>query len=273
MTRPPLFLRAILTIAFLACCIFTTRAADTGKAAPKNPPTLFLIGDSTVNNGTKGLVGWGTPIADFFDRTKIRVVNSARGGRSSRTYFAEGLWEKVRAELKPGDFVLMQFGHNDNGPVTGEFAPGRAARSSIRGNGEETEEVTLADGKKETAHTFGWYLRKYAADAKAKGATPVILSPVPRNDWKDGKVLRTDAHIKWSQEAAATAGVLFVDLNAIIANRYDALGQEKVKPFFPQEHTHTSAEGARFNAACVVEGLRGLKNSPLAPYILPGVVK
>ena len=268
MIRSPFFIRAILAMALLAGCIFTAQAT-----APQNLPTLYLIGDSTVNNGTKGLVGWGTPLADFFNPAKIRVVNSARGGRSSRTYFAEGLWEKVLAGLKPGDFVLIQFGHNDNGPVSGEFAPRRAARSSIRGNGEESEEITLADGKKETVHTFGWYLRKYVADAKAKGATAIILSPVPRNDWKDGKVLRTDPHVNWSREAAATAGVPFVDLNAIIANRYDPMGQEKVKPFFPQEHTHTSAEGARFNAACVVEGLRGLKNSPLAPFTLPAVVK
>jgi rhamnogalacturonan acetylesterase len=250
--------------------IFTTAfAADTHTGAPQNLPTLFLIGDSTVNNSTKGLQGWGTRIADFFDTKKIRVANAARAGRSSRTFFAEGLWEKVRTELKPGDFVLMQFGHNDNGPVSGEFAPGRPARSSIKGNGEETQEVTLADGKTETVHTFGWYLRKYAADTTAKGATPVILSPVPRNDWHAGKVARTDAHVKWSAEAAATAGVAFVDLNAIIADRYDALGQEKVKPLFPQEHTHTSPDGARLNAACVADGLRAMKPPLLSRFLLP----
>ena len=232
-------------------------------------PILYLIGDSTVNNGTKGLQGWGTPIADFFDKGKIVVANNARGGRSSRTYFTEGLWEKVRAGLRPGDFVLIQFGHNDNGPVAGEFSPGRAARSSIPGNGEETKDVTAADGKKETVHTFGWYLRKYAADTKSKGATAIILSPVPRNDWKGGKVLRTDPHVKWAAEAAMMADVPFVDLNTLVANRYDALGQEKVKPFFPQEHTHTGPAGARLNAECVVEGLRALRNSPLAPFIAP----
>src|SRR3989442_10856467 len=66
--------------------------------------TLFIIGDSTVKNGTKGQVGWGDPIADDFDKSKIRVVNRALGGRSSRTYLTEGLWDKVLADVQPGDF-------------------------------------------------------------------------------------------------------------------------------------------------------------------------
>src|SRR6266852_2178037 len=78
-------------------------------------PTLFIIGDSTVNNSTKGQLGWGTPIAAFFNKSKINIENRARGGRSSRTYLTEGLWDQVLAGMKRGDFVLMQFGHNDGG--------------------------------------------------------------------------------------------------------------------------------------------------------------
>src|ERR1700731_2382055 len=84
-------------------------------------PTLFLIGDSTVHNGrgdgANGQWGWGEPIVDLFDPAKIHVKNMALGGRSSRTFLTEGHWEKVLAELKPGDFVMMQFGHNDGGPL------------------------------------------------------------------------------------------------------------------------------------------------------------
>src|SRR5438046_3603940 len=120
------------------------------------------------------------------DATKIKIENRAIGGRSSRTFLPEGRWVEVLADLKSSDFVLMQFGHNDGGPLT----QGRA-RASLKGNGEETQEVTdEKTGKKETVHTYGWYIRKYIADAKAKGATPIVCSPIPRNMWKHDKVLR-----------------------------------------------------------------------------------
>lgn len=231
-------------------------------------PTLYLIGDSTVNTPTKGQQGWGTPLPSFFDASKIAVMNRARGGRSSRTYFTEGLWEQVRDLLKPGDFVLMQFGHNDGGPL----ADGRA-RASLKGNGEETQDVdNKTTGKKETVHTYGWYLRTYIKEAKAKGATPIVLSPIPRNIWKDGKVARAaNDYGKWAAEAAKSEGALFVNLNEIIAGHYEEIGQQKVADtyFTAADHTHTSPEGAKFNASCVVEGIRLLKDCPLAKYLLP----
>lgn len=236
-------------------------AANRANAASPSPrlPTLFLIGDSTVNNGTKGLEGWGSAIADYFDASKIKVINCARGGRSSRTFLTEGLWAKVLEEMKPGDFVLMQFGHNDGGSPTDVAHP----RASLKGNGEETKDVEIA-GKTETIHTYGWYLRHYISDAKAKGATPIVLSPIPRNIWKDGKVARaSEDYGKWAREAARQEQVSFVDLNGIIANHYDQMGEEKVKAFFPQDHTHTNPAGAALNARSVVEGLRGLNACPL----------
>ena len=82
-------------------------------------PTLWLIGDSTVKNGrgdgAGSLWGWGDLLAPHFDTDKIRVVNRALGGRSSRSFLTEGLWDKVLADVEPGDFVMMQFGHNDGG--------------------------------------------------------------------------------------------------------------------------------------------------------------
>ena len=127
-----------------------------------------------MNNGSgkgdDGLWGWGAPLAGYFDPAKIKVVNRARGGRSSRTFLTEGLWEKVAAELKPGDFVLMQFGHNDGGPLEGP-----KTRASLKGNGEETKEAAIEGSeKKETVQNCGWYLRKYIADVKAKGAMPIV---------------------------------------------------------------------------------------------------
>src|SRR5947207_9353553 len=105
----------------LVVALLLTSAAfgpDGPPATRPGLPTLYVIGDSTVNNSGRGMQGWGTPIADLFDRTKINVENKARGGRSSRTYLTEGLWDAVARQLKPGDFVLIQFGHNDGGSLT-----------------------------------------------------------------------------------------------------------------------------------------------------------
>jgi lysophospholipase L1-like esterase len=115
----------LIAIAALALLIF----ANT-DSAQTTQPTLWIIGDSTVKNSADGQLGWGDPIKDFFDVTRIRVENRARGGRSSRTFQTEGLWDQVVAELKPGDYVLMQFGHNDGGPINDESR----ARGSLPGS-------------------------------------------------------------------------------------------------------------------------------------------
>jgi len=224
-------------------------------------PTLFLIGDSTVKNswdeGADGLWGWGHPLVGYFDASKINVENQALGGTSSRSYISGGHWERVLALVKPGDFVMMQFGHNDSGPA-----------GSLKGNGDETEERPNRDGKTEIVHSYGWYIRKYIADTKAKGATPIVCSLIPRNDWTDGKVHRAGgSYGTWAAEAARAGNALFIDLNGIIAERYDKLGEAAVKPFFPKEHTHTGWDGALLNAQCVVEGLRELKDCPLKTYL------
>src|SRR5687767_12099714 len=221
-------------------------AKDTGVA---RKPTLFLIGDSTVRTPTKGQMGWGDPIAEFFDPAKITVRNRALGGRSSRTFLSEGPWDKVLADVRPGDFVIMQFGHNDGGSLTS--APRGVPRASIKGNGDESQEVdNPASNKKEVVRTYGWYLRKYIADTKGKGATAIVCSPIPRNMWKDGRVNRASTDYgKWAAEAAESGGAAFIDLNEIVAKRYEATGQQKVQELYfgEKDHTHTTAAGARVN--------------------------
>ena len=237
------------------------------RGQEKRLPTLFIIGDSTVKNSGRGLLGWGDPIANFFDQTRIHIENRARGGRSSRTFVTEGLWDQVVAQLQPGDFVLMQFGHNDGGAVNDDSR----ARGSLRGIGDETEEIdNLLTKKHEVVHTFGWYMKKFVTDTRAKGATPIVLSFIPRNMWKDGKVVRgSESYGKWAAQVAAAERVAFIDLNEIVAKKYEALGSDKVKElYFLEDHTHTTAAGAEVNAASVVEGLRALKNCPLAAFLL-----
>ncbi|WEK20164.1 MAG: rhamnogalacturonan acetylesterase [Candidatus Pedobacter colombiensis] len=229
-------------------------------------PILHIIGDSTVRNSNKETWGWGTPIADFFDTVKIDIENNAMAGRSTRTFLSEGRWDKVLASLKPGDFVTMQFGHND-GSAPDTTKEGR--RGVLKGIGEETKVLTWPDGKIETVHTYGWYLRKFVLEAKAKGAIPIVISMIPRNQFKNGKVLRVaDNFGKWAAEVAKEEQAYFIDLNKIVADKYDAMGSEKVKAFFPGDHTHTNLEGAKFNALSVVEGIKELKDCPLNKYLL-----
>src|SRR5262245_11123590 len=104
----------------LALALFCGIACAQDLGAKANLPTLFLVGDSTVRNGAGDGAnkqwGWGEPIATYFDPAKITVLNRARGGRSSRTFLTEGLWDQVLSAMKPGDFVLIQFGQKDGGP-------------------------------------------------------------------------------------------------------------------------------------------------------------
>ena len=235
-----------------------------------NLPTLYIIGDSTVNNHGKmpALLGWGDPVKDLFDPARIRVENRARGGRSARTFLQEGLWEAVVASLKPGDFVLMQFGHNDVGSL--DDPKGRA---DLRGTGDETAEVTNPQtGAKTVVQTFGWYLRKFVAGTRAHHATPIIVSMVPRNRWRDGKIVRSaNDPGTWAQDVAKSELVYFIPLNSLIADKYDPIGEAKVKAvyFTPQDNTHTSPAGATLAAACLAGGLRALKGCPLTGYLRP----
>jgi rhamnogalacturonan acetylesterase len=248
-----------LSLLLFACAFAIPAIAETNK------PTLFVIGDSTVNKATKGQQGWGERLGEFFDTSKITIANHAIGGRSSRTFLTEGRWDKVREQLKPGDFVLMQFGHNDSIKPDDPQRP----RGSLRGTGEETQKFSVPPTKRlELVHTYGWYLRKYVSEAKEKGATPVVCSPVPRNIWRDGKVGRaTNDYGKWSHEVAEQERVAFLDLNELIATRYESLGAEKVKPLFYGDHTHTSPEGAKLNAEIVAEGVKQLPDKALVKFL------
>ena len=268
----PMRLRQTLLVLILLClCHGAAAVAQTAAPTPKPAPvptpdpklpSLFVVGDSTARNSANGALGWGDPFASRFDTKKINVVNRARAGRSSRTFMTEGLWDDALEEMKAGDFVLIQFGHNDGGPID----TGRA-RGSLPGTGEETREVARADGRKEVVYTFGHYLRRFVADAKQKGVTPVILSLTVRNIWKEGKVERGSGRFgHWSAEVARAEGVGFVDVTNIIADKYEALGQEKVQPLFGGDHTHTSPAGAELNAALIAEALKGLKGNPLGKY-------
>jgi rhamnogalacturonan acetylesterase len=262
MFRNPNKLTLYIVLILLAAC------APTKKLEQDKKPTFFIIGDSTVKNGqgtgSGSLWGWGDFIAPYFDTTKISIENDARGGTSSRTFQTQGLWDKVLTKMKAGDYLILQFGHND-GSALDDTA---RARGTIKGIGEESKEIYNPIRKvQEVVHTYGWYLRKFINDAKAKGATVIVCSPIPRNDWKDGKVARSkDSYALWAAQVAKAEGVAFIDLNELVAARYETMGAAAVKPFFPGDHTHTNMDGARFNASIVAEQLKQIKPGKLERY-------
>jgi lysophospholipase L1-like esterase len=233
-------------------------------------PTLFVAGDSTAAKAPVAeQQGWGELLAAYFDPAKMRIENLAYGGRSSRTFVTAGDWQHLLLLVEPGDFVLLQFGHNDSGALNEEppdsTRPLRA-RGTIAGIGEETQEIDNVITKQhEIVHTFGWYLRKMIADVRHKGATPIVLSLTGRNLWQDGRAeCGSGEYRQWDAAVARSTHTDFIDVSRIIADRYQSLGQSEVKKFFNVDQLHTSPAGADFNAAMVVSGLRALRSKPFA---------
>ncbi len=241
----------------------------TGATRKKGCPVLFTIGDSTVRNEDKGdgMWGWGSVIAELMDTTRISVENHAMAGRSARTYLDEGRWDKVYNALRSGDFVLIQFGHNDAGDIN----IGKA-RAELPGVGDESKVFLMeATGKYKVIYTFGWYLRKFIMDVKEKGAYPIVLSHTPRNKWDNGQIERnTNSFGAWTRQAAEEAGAWFIDLNKITADKLQDMGFNEglrvVGEYFKRDHTHTSLKGARLNAQSIVDGVRQI-DCPLKNYI------
>ncbi|MDR7268973.1 lysophospholipase L1-like esterase [Pelomonas saccharophila] len=236
--------------------------------APRDPrlPSLVLIGDSTVRSGGQnGAYGWGERLAAFFDTQRINVVNNAIGGRSSRTFFTEGRWASVLEQLKAGDILLIQFGHNDGARI-GD--PAAKNRGSVPGIGPEAVEDTKPDGSKEMVQSFGWYLARYISDAKARGANVVILSPIPHKDrWQAGQPRDFENYAAWGEQVARANGAQFIDLTMLVTEAYRGIGAERVDGFFSDARTHTNDAGAVFNATRVVEGLKRLPGQPLKAYL------
>jgi lysophospholipase L1-like esterase len=245
---------------------------DVQPVSDSTKPTLYAIGNSTVRTGTRGdgpngQWGWGAPIADFFDRTQLNVENKAWGGTSSRTFRSLGFWDKVYPNLKEGDYVIMQFGHNDSSPINDDHR----ARGTIKGNGEETEEIdNMLTGKHEIVHSYGWYIRQFIKETKSKGAIPIVCSLIPRNRWTDGKINRSvDSYAQWAEQAARQEGAIFIDLHTLICDHYDEIGQERVTALYfdGEETTHTNAMGAQMNAFWLIQGLKELPDFSLNKYL------
>lgn len=231
-------------------------------------PVLFIVGDSTVHNYDGGRVGWGDVIGNYFDTNKIIVENHALAGRSSRTFITQGWWNLLLKEARPGDFLLLQMGHNDAGALDDT----NRARGSIPGTGDEQKEIyNPVTHKQETVHTYGWYLRKYISDARAHGIMPIICSPVPhvpKTEVKSGEV-ENFPYVGWSSEVAINQKVAFINLNQCVMSHYVGMTPAEIKEkyFTHWDNTHSSAGGAELNASCVVAGIKALPDCRLKNYL------
>jgi rhamnogalacturonan acetylesterase len=238
----------------------------------KPHPTIFLVGDSTVKagkgTGENNKWGWGSLFDKHINIDKVNLENHAIGGRSSRTFLTEGRWAEILKKLKKGDFVIIQFGHNDDYAINDKLR----ARGTIKGIGDETLIIdNQLTNKKEVVHSYGWYLRKYATEAHELGAHVYICSPVPQNIFENGSIQRKpDYYPYWAKEVAKQTGSYFVNLHELTAKDYDKFGTETVQKmyFTPDDVTHTNIEGAKLNAINVRIGIKALKKNPLKKYLI-----
>jgi lysophospholipase L1-like esterase len=228
-------------------------------APPKKKIKVWLIGDSTMaNKETKAYpeTGWGMPFVYFFDSTVV-VDNRAKNGRSTKSFIEEGLWKPVEENLQEGDYVLIQFGHND--------------------------EVKEKVGRYTTPDEFKQNLLRYVNESRAKKAIPILISPVARRSFdstgnvKETHPLYTDIVKLTAQEA----NVPFIDLDQKSMKLLQQYGPENSKGLFnylePGEHpnypegqkdnTHFSELGARKMAELVLAEIKSL-NLELADRIV-----
>ncbi|CAE6527580.1 unnamed protein product [Rhizoctonia solani] len=241
-------------------------------AAVLAAPSFYLVGDSTMasHSASEGIQGWGVRIPDYLEN--ITVVNKAVSGRSARSYWREGKWTAVQNSLKSGDYVIIEFGHNDGG------SPSTSDRASVGGEGTNTETVTLSDGTVETVYTWPTYVGWMIDGAKSKGATPIISAQTPNNPYENsatiinspsrvskinkGSVIFTKIcilvrrFVGYAKNIATAKGVPYVDHFAASISLYTKLGKSVTESYFPLDHTHTNDAGANQVAWAFLSGLK-----------------
>ncbi|KAF4552055.1 Rhamnogalacturonan acetylesterase-like protein [Elsinoe fawcettii] len=226
--------------------IFALAAAGAASAAQ-----LLICSDSTTANYAVGnpLQGWGYYINNY---TTLTINNLAKNGRSTRSFINEGLWDALLKATQPGDFVVIEHGHNDDVDPTTDTKD----RGTLPGTGDKTVVVTTSKGTQETVHTFGWYLTKMIDDVKAKKATPIISGMVNRNYWT-GDVLQKDWPFADTAKAvAATNKVEYLDHTAYSVALFQSYGATKAKTFYPNDNTHTNWPGAELNTKTFVQAIK-----------------
>ncbi len=211
-------------------------------------PTLFIAGDSTAATGNATTRGWAALLVDYFDPAKVNLVNQAQGGARFNGYMDQK-WPAIVNAIKPGDFVVIEFGHN-SGPLPG--------------TGNET------GGAGGAVHTHGWYARKFASDVRDKKGIPILSTLTLRDLWLDGKAERLKEQVigqggmsDWTRQVAAQEKVLLVDHSNIIGDLYDKMGMDTVDKLFGDRYLHTNTAGAIINCEAFIAGLKAIPDMPL----------
>lgn len=225
----------------------------------KRKPVIFMIGDSTM--ATKNLAnmnperGWGHMLPGFLS-DGITVDNHAKNGASTKSFITEGRWDKVVERIRPGDYVFIEFGHND--------APHKGERSTVAGGSYDDN------------------LRRFVTETRSKGGKPVLFTSIVRRKFNEDSTLvdTHGAYIQAVKNVAAELKVPMVDLNALTHKFVQELGVERSKDYFMhvapgtiplcpkgrQDDTHLNVKGARAVASIAVDAIA--KEVPeLAQYV------
>ncbi|CAK40153.1 CAZyme family CE12 [Aspergillus niger] len=217
--------------------------------------TIYLAGDSTMATGGGGsdTAGWGDYVAQYLSNSSgITVSNQAVAGRSARSYTREGRFDDIASTLEAGDYVIIEFGHNDGGTLSSTSDNGR---TDCSGTGSEVC-YSEYDGVNETILTFPAYLENAANTFKKIGATVIISSQTPDNPWETGTFVDDPPRfVEYAEIAADTADTSYVNHFAYVDQVYEALGADTVDAFYPIDHTHTSPAGADVVAKAFLRGV------------------
>jgi lysophospholipase L1-like esterase len=219
--------------------------------------TVFLIGDSTVTDQAGEPYGtWGQMLPRWF-KPPVAVANHAESGETLKAFRTQGRWFKVMSEMKPGDYVFMQFGHND---LNRTGHDGIWPRDDTMGDWVNTYAEASTDYK--------WMLAAYAVEVKRRGGIPVIVSPMTKINLRTGElnVAGLGDYPKAAVEAAQLAGVACIDLNAMSIDVANGLGPQ-LAPRAYVDGLHTNTYGGYLLSRCIVEGIRQAKLG-LAGYLV-----
>jgi len=216
----------------------------------KKHVTIWMVGDSTMcqyDSSRFPLTGWGMPFAQYFD-SSVTIKNEAKGGRSTRTFIAENRWQKVVENLNEGDYVFIQFGHND--------------------------EAKNYPDRYTTPEDYRNNLIKFVTESRDKKAIPVLITPVSRRKF-DANGNATETHEVYSKivrEVAVQMNVPLIDLDAMSLKLLQQFGEKNSALLFMQlepgenpnypsgvhDNTHFNAYGARHIAELVLKGINNL---------------
>ncbi len=223
----------------------------------KRPLHVFIVGDSTASQKSTAVfpeTGWGMELSSFFT-DQVKVDNRAMNGRSTRSFINEGRWSAVCIDLRENDVVLIQFGHND----------------------QKVDKPGIGTSKEE----YRQYLVRYVEDTRRHKALPVLLTPIMRRSFKDGRMIDThQGYPEVMKLVADSLQVPLIDLHLETAQLFTNLGESSSKQLFnhvdsghvnypkgKQDDTHLSPEGAKQIAQLVIKGLQAIHSQAVAHLI------